>query len=124
MGGRGKGDGATRGRGECASGGINFDQGFKVRQTMDMGYLVAGEMSGPGGDLIENGNNDTDLWVLKLDPSGNIIWQNVIGGQAPDAERVPGGVWPAERVQLGSQMLALRASGYACEGTTTDFAAL
>ena len=68
-------------------GGINFDQGFKVRQTMDMGYLVAGEMSGPGGDLIENGNNDTDLWVLKLDPSGNIIWQNVIGGQGFDASR-------------------------------------
>ena len=37
-------------------------------------------------------------------------------GQAPDAERVPGGVWPAERVQLGAQILALRDSGYACEG--------
>lgn len=36
-------------------------------------------------------------------------------GQAPDAERVPGGVWPAERIQLGAQMLALRASGYTCE---------
>jgi CRISP-associated protein Cas1 len=36
-------------------------------------------------------------------------------GAAPDPERVPGGIWPADRVQVGAQILALRANGYACD---------
>lgn len=35
-------------------------------------------------------------------------------GTAPDPARVPGGVWPADRVQIASQVLALRAEGYVC----------
>lgn len=35
-------------------------------------------------------------------------------GAQPKADRVPGGVWPADRVQIGAQALALRASGYVC----------
>jgi CRISPR-associated endonuclease Cas1/CRISPR-associated protein Cas4 len=44
-------------------------------------------------------------------------------GKAPDPERVPGGVWPADRVQLGAQVVALRAVGYACEEGVVYYAA-
>lgn len=37
-------------------------------------------------------------------------------GAAPEPARVPTGVWPGDRVQLGAQVLALRASGYPCDG--------
>jgi CRISPR-associated protein Cas1 len=36
-------------------------------------------------------------------------------GSAPKPERVPGGVWPADRVQMGAQIVALRDSGYRCQ---------
>ena len=44
-------------------------------------------------------------------------------GEAPDAARVPGGVWPADRVQIAAQMLALRDSGYACDQGVVYYAA-
>ncbi|MCK6685986.1 MAG: CRISPR-associated endonuclease Cas1 [Thermoanaerobaculia bacterium] len=43
-------------------------------------------------------------------------------GGAPDPARVPGGVWPADRVQIGAQMLSLRECGYACEAGSIYYA--
>jgi predicted secreted protein len=44
-----------------------------VQQTEDGGYVVAGftEAVGAGG---------RDIWILKLDTNGNIIWQKTYGG--------------------------------------------
>jgi len=36
-------------------------------------------------------------------------------GRAPDPDRVPGGVWDADRIQLGAQALVLIENGYHCE---------
>jgi CRISPR-associated endonuclease Cas1/CRISPR-associated protein Cas4 len=44
-------------------------------------------------------------------------------GEAPDAARAPGGVWPADRVQVGAQVLALRAAGYVCDAGVVYYAA-
>jgi CRISPR-associated protein Cas1 len=44
-------------------------------------------------------------------------------GSAPDPARVEGGVWPADRVQIGAQIMALRAAGYACQGGVAYYAA-
>lgn len=44
-------------------------------------------------------------------------------GSAPDPDRVPGGVWPADRVQVSAQALALRAEGYSCPGAVVYYAA-
>jgi len=44
-------------------------------------------------------------------------------GAAPDPGRVPGGVWPADRVQVAAQVLALRAEGYSCPGAVVYYAA-
>lgn len=44
-------------------------------------------------------------------------------GAAPDAGRVPGGVWPADRIQVGAQMVALRANGYSCDEGVVYYAA-
>ncbi len=44
-------------------------------------------------------------------------------GAAPDPGRVPGGMYAADRVQLGAQMLALRDSGYRCEEGVAYYAA-
>jgi CRISPR-associated protein Cas1 len=53
---------------------------------------------------------------------GKVVPVDYKRGHAPDPERVPGGIWPADRVQLGAQMLALRDSGYCCEGGVIYYA--
>jgi hypothetical protein len=68
-------------------GGNLFDQLNSVIQTADSGYLIGGySYSGISGDKTEaNVNPDySDYWVVKLDDSGNIEWQNTIGGNSDD----------------------------------------
>lgn len=45
--------------------------------TSDGGYIVAGDISSLG---VEPG----DMWVLKLDGSGNVVWQKTYGGRSWD----------------------------------------
>ena len=58
-------------------GGGSADNAFSVNQTSDGGYVVAGSTAtyGAGYD---------DIWVLKLDSSGNITWQKAYGGSDQD----------------------------------------
>jgi len=44
-------------------------------------------------------------------------------GSAPDPQRVEGGVWEADRVQVASQVLALRAAGYRSDEGAVYYAA-
>jgi CRISPR-associated protein Cas4 len=44
-------------------------------------------------------------------------------GKAPDPAKAPGGAWPADRVQIGAQVLALRDSGYRCDAGEIYYAA-
>ena len=56
-----------------------------IVQTGDGGYLVGGKSnSGISGDKTEANIGNNDYWVLKLDASGNIEWQNTIGGTGSD----------------------------------------
>lgn len=43
-------------------------------------------------------------------------------GKAPEPERVPGGIWDADRIQLGAQALVLIESGYRCEEAVVYYA--
>ena len=66
-------------------GGSMFDSFPQINQTSDGGYIVAGASeSDISGDKTENSQGSYDYWVLKLDESGNIIWQNTIGGSEPE----------------------------------------
>lgn len=47
--------------------------------------------------------------------SGFVVPVDYKRGAAPDRSRVPLGAWPADRVQIGAQILAARAHGYNCE---------
>lgn len=68
-------------------GGDNDDRLFATHQTTDGGYICAGNsMSNASGDKSENNIGFMDYWVVKLDASGNIQWENTIGGD--DDERL------------------------------------
>ncbi|MEO9531626.1 MAG: T9SS type A sorting domain-containing protein [Crocinitomicaceae bacterium] len=84
---------------ENALGGDDYEQFGRVFQLSDGGYFVAGEsMSNISGDKTENrdGPPDTgDLWVLRLDSAGNVIWDSTLGGTNEeffaDAIQLPNG---------------------------------
>ncbi len=48
-----------------------------IRQTVDGGYILAGHAS-------PIGHHDPDMFLAKLDSSGNIIWQKLIGWAGDD----------------------------------------
>ena len=66
-------------------GGSAWDYLHSVIQTSDSGYLLGGySASGISGDKTEASLGGTDYWVVKLDATGNIEWQNTIGGSSDD----------------------------------------
>ena len=76
-------------------GGSLADDAQYIIQTSDGGYLVAGlSMSDSTGDKTENNINigetwrNNDVWIVKLDASGNKQWDNTIGGTADEGQRI------------------------------------
>jgi hypothetical protein len=67
---------------QCLGGSSN-DEAKSIIQTLDGGYVVAGQTSSTNGDVSEN-NGSTDFWVVKLDNTGYIQWQKCLGGSDTD----------------------------------------
>lgn len=70
-------------------GGHDLDNLISISQTADGGYIAGGySRSDSGGDKAENtmgaSDNEYDFWIVKTNSSGNIEWQNTIGGEAND----------------------------------------
>ncbi|HRE64660.1 MAG TPA: hypothetical protein PKU77_12770, partial [Ferruginibacter sp.] len=66
-------------------GGNNSDIAFSVRQTIDSGYIVAGNTeSSQDGDVTGVNNGGIDCWVVKLSNTGTLQWNKVFGGSGYD----------------------------------------
>ncbi len=66
-------------------GGNGIDYLYSVQQTSDGGYILGGySESNATGDKTENSIGNYDYWVIKLNSSGNIGWQNTIGTSSGD----------------------------------------
>ncbi len=66
-----------------ALGGTGYDSPSAVRQTNDNGYIVTGSTNSNDGDASGYHQDEFysgDIWVVKLDQSGTIQWQKVLGG--------------------------------------------
>ncbi|MDR2523205.1 MAG: hypothetical protein LBC93_05845, partial [Synergistaceae bacterium] len=55
-------------------GGSRDDKANSIQQTSDGGYIVVGYTNSTDGDVIGN-HGENDAWVVKLDASGDIMWQ-------------------------------------------------
>jgi hypothetical protein len=69
---------------EKTLGGSSGDKASSIQQTLDGGYIVAGETSSDDGDVTGyHGHTGAtpygDYWVLKLSAAGGIEWENCYG---------------------------------------------
>jgi len=66
-------------------GGNDIDHLYSIQQTSDSGYILGGwSVSNISGDKTENCFGSHDFWIVKTDSSGNVQWQNTIGGLGGD----------------------------------------
>ncbi len=58
-------------------GGAREDEGYSVEETADGGYIVAGRTRSYGSGMY-------DVWLMKVGPSGEKIWDKAFGGALDD----------------------------------------
>jgi hypothetical protein len=68
---------------EKSLGGSSADYGYSIQETMDGGFVITGDAWSNDGDISGNHGGD-DFWITKVDSSGNIVWENAIGGSNID----------------------------------------
>lgn len=91
-----------------ALGGSNFDSATDIQQTDDEGYIVCGISFSNNGDV--NGNHgDRDMWVVKLDQNGNLLWDKSLGGTSAEFNG-----------DVASSILQTLDGGYLVAGLTTS----
>jgi len=60
-------------------GGSSIDKAFDLKATSDGGLIVVGDTQSVNGDVIGN-DGGLDIWAIKLNGDGEIVWQKTIGG--------------------------------------------
>lgn len=54
---------------------------MSAKPALDGGYIIAGDSSSTDGDVTEHfGGDGYHYWTLKVNATGNIIWQKSPGG--------------------------------------------
>jgi hypothetical protein len=82
-------------------GGTRNDYAWSVQQTADEGYIITGQTT-------SFGVGNSDIWLLKLNGTGDIAWQKTYGGTSNDY------AWSVQQTAD---------EGYIIAGQTTSFGA-
>ncbi len=64
-------------------GGSKRDSGSSIIRTSDGGYAMTGNTYSSDGDVTSN-HGSSDLWVVKTDGNGTLLWQKSYGGSKLD----------------------------------------
>jgi hypothetical protein len=80
-------------------GGLDDDGAFSIVQTVDGGYVLA------GNTYSFSAGNNTDIWLIKTDSSGNELWNSPFGGPKDD---------------FGYSVIQISDGGYALAGITNS----
>jgi len=83
-------------------GGAGSDAGYSVKETQDNGFVIV-------GTTTSFGQGESDLWFIKTDSVGNIIWSKTFGGTDYD---------------YGESVCQTREGGYIIAGATQSYSRL
>ena len=64
-------------------GGSADDWANSIIETTDGGFLVVGSTASTDGDITQM-HGTSDVWIIKLDSDGNMMWQKTYGGALGD----------------------------------------
>jgi hypothetical protein len=67
---------------KCYGGTLNDGVGYIIA-TPDSGYLFTASSNSDDGEVTDNHGN-YDIWVVKVDHWGNLVWQKCFGGSQED----------------------------------------
>ena len=70
---------------EKTYGGSSGDGGCRIIQADNNSFYILGDATSSDGDISNDpypGNND--YWILKIDSTGNILWEKILGGNWHD----------------------------------------
>lgn len=76
-------DSAGNFKSQKSFGGSGGDYGTRILAESDGGFVLGGYSDSNDGDVSGN-QGSFDYWVLKIDSSGTIVWQNTFGGSGND----------------------------------------
>ncbi len=65
-------------------GGSSSDAPSAAIEISDGSIMVVGSSSSTNGNVTDTNNGNDDIWLIKLDANGNILWDNMIGGNSQD----------------------------------------
>ena len=82
-------------------GGIKEDEGWHVEQTADSGFVIS-------ADTKSFGAGDTNIYIIRTDKNGNILWEKIYGGI---------------NYEDGAYLTVTPDGGFSIVGTTTSFGA-
>ncbi|MGB5820077.1 MAG: hypothetical protein WBG90_11390 [Saonia sp.] len=69
---------------EKSFGGSGIDRCFGVARTNDNGYVITGNTFSTDTDVSKN-NGESDMWLVKVDDTGSMLWEKTFGGARFDA---------------------------------------
>ena len=58
--------------------------GYQVSESANRSLIVLGEATSNGGDVTGH-HGGSDVWIVKLDESSNILWQRSLGGSSTES---------------------------------------
>ncbi|MEH6761724.1 MAG: hypothetical protein V7687_11225 [Maribacter arcticus] len=68
---------------EKSFGGEGIEVSYDIAKTPDNGFVVVGNTFSTNGDILLN-HGESDMWMIKLDEEGNLIWEQTYGGSQFD----------------------------------------
>ena len=71
---------------EKSFGGSQTDEARAITKSNDGNYIIVGDTRSNDKDVSIN-NGAADLWVIKISPSGSLIWEKSFGGNSFDVAR-------------------------------------
>ncbi|NMH86938.1 hypothetical protein HHX25_05435 [Flavivirga sp. Y03] len=71
---------------EKSFGGSETDEARAITKSTDGNYIIIGDTRSNDLD-VSNNNGAADLWIIKISPTGNLIWEKTFGGSSFDAGR-------------------------------------
>lgn len=72
---------------EKSYGGDEIDQAYAITQTIDGNFIIVGDARSNNKD-VSNNYGSADLWAIKINPSGEKIWEKNYGGSSFESARV------------------------------------